>query len=88
MSADTQRWVAGVEQSTEDDALPNFWCDVGGGDILDISDVADWNTCILGCNIIELIYIVGNGFGVAEGVLNGIMVHGAASFPIFLIVQI
>ena len=53
--------------------------------MLDVSDVADWKTCILGYNVTEGIYMVGNGFYGAEGMVKGIIVLGAASLPIFLI---
>ena len=56
--------------------------------MLDVANIADRKTCILGCNGIEVMYTDGNGFDEEEDVVNGIMVHGAASLPVLMIVQI
>ena len=85
---DAQRGSARVELSTEYDNLPKCWCDVGGGDMLDVSDVTDYKNCILSFHEIGVMYMFGNLFYEADGVVNGIMVNGAASFPVFLIFQI
>ena len=56
--------------------------------MLDVSNIADGKTCIIRCNVIWVMNMVGNVFDGAKGAVNGIMVHGAASFPVFIIVQI
>ena len=30
--------------------------------MMDVADVADWKTFTLRCNVIEVMYMVGNGF--------------------------
>ena len=52
--------------------------------MLDVSNIADNTTFILGYNGIEVMYTVGNGFDGEEGLVNVIMVHGDDSFPFFM----